>query len=332
MNTSPLPHTLPYIIVIVLNWNGAEDTIDCLASVKLSTYPNYKILVVDNGSTDNSVERILSIYPNLWLIETGANLGFAGGNNVGMRAALAEGCDVVVLLNNDTTVAPDWLEAFIQAAQNLPTGSILGGKIFYASQPSTIWHFGAIWDEPLCRFKIIGRGCQEEKWPSIEIVDLIIGCCIWMPSPTIQAVGLLEEAFFLNYEETDWCFRARRSGFSLYSVPDAKVWHKISASFKGRPHNAYFVFRNRRLWIDRQFQGIERERILKIAVYPEERKIRRKYWLRLLQKNVYRLVGRQLPDQTAEKLQFAHAALAGVTDYHAGRFGDCPDWVRSKQI
>jgi len=320
---------LPHVVVIVLNWNGVDDTIECIASIKLSNYPHFEIMVVDNGSTDGSAALLRSVYPDLWLIETGANLGFAGGNNVGMRAALAAECDVVVLLNNDTTVAPDWLDSFVQAAQTLPAGSILGGQIFYASQPSTIWHFGARWDASRCRFNLLGRGGLESQWQSIEAVDLIIGCCIWLPRPTIETVGLFEEAFYLNYEETDLCFRARRSGFSLYSVPGVKIWHKISASFKGRPHNAYFIFRNRRLWIDRQFHGNERKCVLKSIVYPEERRVRRKYLLRQIQKSFYRLIGRQLPVQAAEKLQFARAALAGVADYRAGRFGDCPDWVRS---
>jgi GT2 family glycosyltransferase len=320
--------TLPQVVVIVLNWNGADDTLECLASLKKSSYPHVKILVVDNGSTDNSVELLRNAYPDLWLIKTGANLGFAGGNNVGIRAALAGGCDVVVLLNNDTTVAPDWLDEFARVAQTHPAGSVLGAKIFYTGKPSTIWHFGGSWDKDRCRYVLLGRGESDTQWSSVEKVDLIIGCCMWLPRTTIEAVGLLEEAFFLNYEETDWCCRALRAGFPLYSVPRAKVWHKISASFKGRPHNAYFIFRNRRLWVDRQFSGSERERILRRMVYPEERRFLRKYWLRLIQKNIYRFFGRKLPDAVAEKLQFARAALAGVADYRAGRFGDCPDWVK----
>jgi len=321
--------SLPYIVVIVLNWNGANDTIECVASIKLSSYPNIDIMVVDNGSTDGSVALLQSNYPDLWLIETGVNLGFAEGNNVGMRAAIAAGCDVVVLINNDTTVAPDWLDSFVRAAHSLPAGSILGGKIFYASQPSSIWHFGGRWDRDLCRYDLLGRGDDDSLWSSVESVDLIIGCCMWIPRATLEAVGFLEKDFFLNYEETDWCCRARRAGFSLYSIPDVRVWHKISASFKGRPHNAYFIFRNRRLWVDRQFAGNEKMRVLRCMVYPVEARIRWKYRLRKLQHALYRLIGRQLSAEAIEKLQFARAALAGIADYRAGRFGDCPDWVKS---
>lgn len=322
--------TLPRVVIVVLNWNGAADTIECVASINASSYPHYRVLVVDNGSTDDSVPRLRSAFPALWLMETGANLGFAGGNNVGIRAALDAGCDAVILLNNDTTVAADWLEAFVQAAQTLPPGSVLGGKIFYTSAPQTIWHFGARWDAERCRFNLIGRGTPGSQWSAIEAVDLVIGCCMWLPRTTIDAVGLLEEDFYLNYEETDWCSRARRAGFSLFSVPGVQVWHKISASFKGRPHNAYFIFRNRRLWVERQFSGEEQKRVMRLLVLPDERRARRKYWLRRLQRGLYRLVGRQLPDEAAEKLQLARAALAGISDYRAGRFGDCPDWVRGK--
>lgn len=327
MNASVLPR----VVVIVLNWNGCDDSLECLASIKESRYPNYDVLVVDNGSTDNSVERLRSAYPSLWLIETGENLGFAGGNNVGIRAALAAGCDAVILLNNDTTVAADWLEAFVRGAQLLPTGSVLGGKIFYSGDPEIIWHFGARWDNDNCRFKLVGRGNHASQWQSVEKVDLVIGCCMWLPAGTINAVGLLEEAFYLNYEETDWCSRARRAEFSLYSLPEVRVWHKISASFKGRPHNAYFVYRNRRLWVERQFSGEEQKRVLRLLVQPDEKRVRRKYWLRRLQSAFYRLLGLQLSPEAAEKLQHARAALAGISDYRAGRFGDCPGWVRGKK-
>lgn len=321
---------IPQVVVVVLNWNGAADTLECLASLNTSSYPSFRILVVDNGSSDDSVPRLLAAHPGLWLLETGSNLGFAGGNNVGIRAALAAEADIVLLLNNDTTVAPDWLERFVDASRTLPEGSVLGAKICYSGEPETIWHFGARWNEQLCRFQLMGRGAHEAQWPDVERADLIIGCCMWLPRGTIEAVGLLEEAFYLNYEETDWCSRARRVGFSLYSIPRVKVWHKISASFLGRPHNAYFVFRNRRLWVERQFEGDERLRVLRLLVYPDEARIRRKYWLRRLQGWLYRLVGRDLPAEAAGKLMFARAALAGVADYRQRRFGDCPEWVMGK--
>jgi GT2 family glycosyltransferase len=150
---------------------------------------------------------------------------------------------------------------------------------------------------------------------------------MWIPRSTIEAVGLLEEAFFLNYEETDWCFRARRLGFPLFSVPTAQIWHKISASFKSRPHNTYFIFRNRRLWLDRQFPENERKRILRTSIVPEEARTRRKFLFRSIQKKLYRVIGRTFPPEKAEKLKNAAAALEGLADYKAGRFGNCPDWI-----
>ncbi len=322
--------TMPHVIVIVLNWNGADDTIACVASLRKSNYPHFEILVVDNGSTDNSAARIKNVYPDLWMIETGINLGFAGGNNAGITAALQTDARIIVLLNNDTTVDPRWLAAFADEAQRRPSGSVLGGKIFYFDNPEVIWHFGALWDSKACRLKLIGRGDDSHSWQQVEPVDHIIGCCMWIPRTTFETVGLLEEAFFLNYEETDWCFSARKLGFSLFSVPTVLIWHKISASFKSRPHNTYFIFRNRRLWLDRQFTADERKRILRIAILPEEARARRKYFLRRLQKIMYRAIGLSYPTEKAEKLKNAAAALEGLADYKAGRFGNCPDWILNR--
>lgn len=324
-STSPLS-----VVVIVLNWNGAHDTLECLESIEQCSYNNYRVLVVDNGSTDNSVLRIRGRFPDVWMIETGENLGFAGGNNVGIRAALATDCDVIVLLNNDTTVAKDWLTEFDCSARNLPSGSVLGAQIYYSAEPDLIWHFGALWDNHNCKFKTLGRGDRGKDWCAVETVDMVIGCCMWIPCSTIREVGYLEESFFLNYEETDWCFRAKGAGYMLYSVPSVKIWHKISASFQSPPHNAYFIFRNRRLWVERQFKDEDRSRVMHSMVIPDERRVRYKYLLRSVQRLIYRSLGLKLPDVAAQKLQFAKAALAGISDYKAGRFGNCPAWIHAK--
>lgn len=318
--------TAPRIAVLVLNWNGADDTLACLASLRATAHAVHSVAVVDNGSQDDSVARIRAAHPEVTLIETGANLGFAGGNNVGLRWALAEGFDVAVLLNNDTTVATDWLAQFCDAASRLPPGSVLGGKILRADAADRVWHFGARWDAEACRFEKLAQGRPEGEIDQLAEVDVIVGCCMWLPRASLEAVGLLEESYFLNYEETDWCFRARRAGIRLYSVPRARVWHKVSASFSGQAHNAYFTFRNRRLWIERQFAGVERERVEVRMALPDERKAARKRWLYRTWRALCELAGTRLPPRIAERLAICEAALAGVADYRARRFGNRTDW------
>lgn len=320
--------TDPRVAVLVLNWNGAEDTLACLASLRQTTYANCALVVIDNGSEDDSVARIRAAYPEVTLLETGANLGFAGGNNVGLRWALGQRFDVAVLLNNDTTVAPDWLAQFAAAAERLPAGSVLGAKILRADAPDRIWHFGARWDAEACRFIKLGQGEPDDACTEVLPVDQIIGCCMWLPRASLEAVGLLEESYFLNYEETDWCFRARRAGIRLYSVPGARVWHKVSASFSGEAHNAYFVFRNRRLWIERQFAGTERERVLARMALPDERKASRKRLFYRGWRALCTLAGRRLPARIEERLAVCEAALAGIADYRTRRFGNPRTWRR----
>src|SRR5436190_7401977 len=137
----------PSVAVIVLNWNGRDDTLACLESLAGLNYDNFQVMVVDNGSTDGSVGAIRPRFPGVEIIETGRNLGFAEGNNVGIRLALDRGMDYVFLLNNDTVVDPSLLSELVAAAERCPEGGIFGAQILYHSDPLKIWFAGARWDE-----------------------------------------------------------------------------------------------------------------------------------------------------------------------------------------
>ncbi|HET6516311.1 MAG TPA: glycosyltransferase family 2 protein, partial [Thermodesulfovibrionales bacterium] len=133
----------PKIAIIVINWNGRDDTLECLASVRQVDYPHFEVIVVDNGSSDNSVEAIRNAFPEVTVIETRENLGFAGGNNVGMRHALKNRSEYIFLLNNDTVVDSQILKSFIRSSRLLPRDAILSAKIYYYSNPDKIWYAGA---------------------------------------------------------------------------------------------------------------------------------------------------------------------------------------------
>lgn len=325
----PNSKTLPIISIIILNWNGKDDILECLESVMKIDYPNYSVVVVDNGSTDDSVQAIKTAFPDVVILETGKNLGFAEGNNVGIRYALRKGVEYILLLNNDTVVDPQILNASLEAANKYPRAGVFGAKVYYYSEPAMISFAGAKWSDNLMYFehlgiKTIDRGVDfQEIAPS----EYALGCALFFRSNIVDKIGFLEPKFFLIYEEADWCFRAKRAGYQCYVVPQAKVWHKISVSFGGKesPLHTYFMTRNRLLFAERNLPLKWRYAIYRDAlrnILPgfslgteKARKhwlIKRIYWetLRILKEIV-----RRCQDPTSK------AKFFGVRDYFLRRFG-----------
>ena len=135
----------PKVYIIILNWNGRDDTLECIESVRNIDYPNFTVVVVDNGSSDDSVEAIHDKFPEITVLETGKNLGYAGGNNVGIRYVLRHRADFILLLNNDTIVDRKILSSFLDAVQLVGHSGIFGAKISFYSDPNKIWYAGAKW-------------------------------------------------------------------------------------------------------------------------------------------------------------------------------------------
>jgi hypothetical protein len=243
------------VFIILLNWNGKEDTLECLESVRSVDYPNFDTIVVDNGSGDESVKAIRKEFPEVKVIEIGKNLGYAGGNNVGIRYALRNGADYILILNNDTIVDPQLLKAFINAAIQIHQPGILSPKIYYFSNRKKIWYAGGQQIKQTARFRHIGMGRDENdtEYKTIMETDYASGCALFTNASVFNAIGLFDEKFFLTYEETDFCYKARNKNIRCYVVPEAKVWHKISVSFGGEksPMFIYFLTRNRLLWAER---------------------------------------------------------------------------------
>src|SRR5581483_4808034 len=245
---------MPRVEVIVLNWNGRADTLECLDSLQRLEYPNYGVTVVDNGSHDDSVSAIGRLHPGITLIRNETNLGFAAGNNRGIEHALANEADFVLLLNNDTVVARDLLSTFVAATRQFPDGGIFGAKIYYYAQPNTIWYAGGYWDAQKLSFGESGAGVVDEgQFDAVEETEWVIGCAMLVRRNVVHDIGALEPEYFLNNEEIDFCSRARRAGYKCVFVPHARVWHKVSISFGGEhsPLKEYFSSRNRLLWASR---------------------------------------------------------------------------------
>jgi GT2 family glycosyltransferase len=216
----------PEVVVIILNWNNASDTIACLQSVSGLSYPNYKVLVVDNGSFDGSVQEIRRTCPDVMLLELKENLGFAEGNNVGIRSAMQLGGDYVLILNNDVLVAPDAMTKLVEVAQKEPRAGLLGPRVLHREKPEQIQSAGVILDK-FWRSKHRGQNQgQIGQSDTVEQVDAVAGCAMLVRRQLIDSVGMLDGRYFMYREDVDWCCRARANGFKVLYVPQAIVWHR----------------------------------------------------------------------------------------------------------
>jgi GT2 family glycosyltransferase len=220
---------------IVLSWNGREDTLRCLQSLANAEHRDLRIVCVDNGSTDGSQRAVRERFPEVELIEAGANLGYSGGNNLGIRHALEHGARWVALVNNDATVAADFVAGFQAAARERPRAGILAGKVFFADRPTTIWFAGQRVSE-LLGYSGRPRGYRREDGPDYERVvstDRAVGALMAISREAIDAAGLLADDLFAYVEDVDWALRVRDAGFEIAFAPGARAWHSISASTGG---------------------------------------------------------------------------------------------------
>jgi hypothetical protein len=233
----------PRVSIVVVNYNGTDDTHKCLRSLRALDYPNAEVVLVDNGSTPPAGELFASEYPWVRVIQNAVNGGWAGGNNVGIRDALARGAEYFILLNNDTIVAPNLVTRLLAA---LSAGyGVVGPLVHWMDEPDVVMMDG-------CAFDADGSAGFFERKPIpaapavVAEVEIVYGCCLTTSAAVLQRVGLLDERFFLIHEESDFCLRARRAGFRCGVLAEPLVWHKGSSSFQreAKPLQRYFDARN----------------------------------------------------------------------------------------
>ena len=244
----PLPESPPRVTVVVLNWNGREDTLACLRSLRECTYPALDVLVVDNGSEDGSEEAVRAAFPSIEILQTGSNLGFAGGNNAGIERALERGTDHVMLLNNDTEVEPGFVEPMVEAMTADPAVGIVGASIAYAHDPSRLWAFGG------GRFDVATGWVRHVQHP-VDPATLgtegtrhyyITGCTMLLRRSLLETVGCLDTTYFHFCEDVDLCLRAEAAGYRVTVAPDARLLHKVSATTRvASPTFLYYNLRSR---------------------------------------------------------------------------------------
>jgi hypothetical protein len=236
------------VAVVVLSWNGREDTLACLASLAKVDAPGLITIVVDNGSTDGTSGAVRDAYPEVELVRTEKNLGFAEGNNVGMREAFELGAGYVLVLNNDVELDPGFVRALVEEAGRRPDAGALCSKILYFDPPDLIWFAGASFD-PRSGYNGRQRGYRDHddgRYDEVVETDRACGAAMLVPRRVLEEVGLFDSDLFFYSEDTDWSLRAHAAGYRHYVVPASKLWHKVSVTSGGEnsPTTLYYGIRN----------------------------------------------------------------------------------------
>jgi len=226
----------PSIAIIVLNWNGRDLTLDCLRSLEAVSTPNLRTILVDNASTDGTLDAVRRIHgERITVIVNADNLGFAAGNNVGIRHALAGGADFILLLNNDTVVAPDFVDHLLRPMLSTREIGITAPKIYYAEPKDRIWFAGG--EISMWRGMAKHTGIRETdrgQYDTEHDIDYATGCAFLARRAVFEKIGDLDPGYRAYFEDADFCVRARKAGFRIRYIPAAHVWHRISASTGGQ--------------------------------------------------------------------------------------------------
>ncbi|MFP4082796.1 MAG: glycosyltransferase family 2 protein [Candidatus Aminicenantes bacterium] len=245
--------SVPKVSIVILNWNQKDMTLSCLRSLQKINYPRYEIILVDNGSTDHSVPAVREEFPEINIIQNSANLGVAGGRNVGIEYVKKRNTDYLLLLDNDTVVDKDFLTEMVKAGEADRRVGILTGKIYFYSEPQKIWCAGCTLS--LYRRHLSAVGYDEMdtgQHDELKEVDHVAGCCLLIKKKVIDRIGLLDQNFIEYFtEDTDWCLRAREKGYRIVYVPQAKIWHHVVK--KTSVNQRYWYLQGRNLmWLMRK--------------------------------------------------------------------------------
>ncbi len=305
--TDLLAPTHAKVAVVVLTWNGVEDTLACLASLAQSDWPNLEVIVADNGSADGTPAAVRGAGTASLVIENEDNLGFAAGNNAGIAAALERGADLVFVLNNDTIVPAATIGELVRALEESPRAGACSAVLTYADAPRRIWFAGSPFDPSRGR---AGRASRYETGAALPsypfAIDRVVGAAMLVRREAIEEVGLLAEELFYLYEDVEWSLRMRGAGWTVLLVPNARVAHRVASSQNGQPVSpttAYYGTRN----------DLELGRRYGTARGP--RALRRDAGCCLVH---LAQVRRARPGQ---RLACLRATLAGANDFRRGRLG-----------
>lgn len=232
----------PKVFIILLNYNGYNDTIQCIQSLNKIDYENYEVVIVDNKSTDDSLGKLKKYIEGQkeylkvkhTLIASENNNGFAAGNNIGIKYALKNNCDFVLLINTDTLVEEDFLKELMIPFSNSEEVGISTGKIYYESKRDTFWFAGGIFNEKRFYGAHIGQGEKDMgQYDEQKNISFCTGCLMMIKKQVLEKIGLLSEEYFMYYEDVDYCLKVMEEEYKIVYAPKAKIYHKVSSSTGG---------------------------------------------------------------------------------------------------
>jgi len=294
---------------VILNWNGIDDTLECLASIAKLSYSNVKTIVVDNGSEGDQANAIAKAFPSIMVLAQPENLGFCGGCNVGIKEALANNADFVMLLNNDALVSPNLLEGLIAGYSAKRNVSAVSPVIIEYPGRDRLSVTDVRWNPLTARFDLAQPSDVYESFQTREPyrTEFACGCCLFASADVFREYGLLDERYFAFFDEAEWCSRLRRHGLESYIVPSTFVYHKGGRSTPSLV-SAYLMTRNRLLWMRENLPWAIQRLSLKLL-------FKDLVW------HSANLLGITRGHYTK---QHSRAALRGYRDYFLGRFGKWP--------
>jgi len=225
------------IAIIIVNWNQFELTYACINSIKKCTYNNYQIILVDNGSHDDSGLKLKEIFPEIIYMQNDKNIGFTGANNLAIKHALIKNFEYLMLLNNDTVVDLNFIEYMLQTfKKDKKIGAVQPLILFYDNN-EIVWNFGGKFDKISGRVVTMNKGIDISRIIKSKYTEWISGCCFMVKNDVIKKVGLLDDYFFVYYEDADWSIRIKNAGYKLGLNFKSKIYHHEGASWKSKKKN-----------------------------------------------------------------------------------------------
>ena len=295
----------PRVGIVLVNWNSYADTAACLRSLADISYPNAEIIVVDNGSADDSSSRLRTEFPAATYILSKENTGFTGGNNLGIHHALDTACTYVLLLNNDTFVLPGFLEPLVERMETDSTIAAASGKIYYAPQArngedKVIWYAGCYrkWHMGYHHYGVEEKDVGQFEEP--REIAYASGCLMLLRSSIVREIGMLSSEYFIYWEEADWCHRAIDAGYRCMYEPRSVIYHNFASAPLGyeTPFHMYMQYRNSFIYAKKHYHGTQSIR----------------YWLFY---PIY-ILNRFILDIRAKNTRAAKAIVWGIIDYFRG--------------
>lgn len=253
----------PVIFAVTLNWNGLDDTISCINSLKESSLHFYKIILIDQASSDGSGEKLKRYYDKddeIFFIQNPKNLGFSGGINLGIKKALELRAELIFIINNDTIVDKNCLEYLYKTICDYPLAAAAGPVIMYYSKPDKIWQAGGFFRKIKMGTSVPDKGKRlEEISKSVSKVSFLTGCALLFPAETFSRVGFFDTDYFFYSEDVDLSLRIKAADLNMYFVPQANVWHKIDdiAVDRTTPNVLYNLGRSSIILLRKNFSGFE---------------------------------------------------------------------------